>query len=190
MVKRCSITKKNPMSGNNVSHAVNKTKRRFYPNLHNVSFFSDVLGKKIKLKVSSRGIKTVEKIGGIDNYVVKKNLKSNALGYFLLKNEILALKKLQPYKHFPKLLAYDTRRMSIFMTFCGQQITSKNIPDDWEEQINEIEQILKIVNENFKDKEFNEIDELIYEFNNGGIKISNWIELKNFTNKIISSYSG
>ena len=50
MVKKCSITKKKPMSGNNVSHAVNKTKRRFYPNLHNVSFFSDVLGKKLNLK--------------------------------------------------------------------------------------------------------------------------------------------
>ena len=71
MVKKCSITKKKPMSGNNVSHAVNKTKRRFYPNLHNISFFSEVLGKKIKLKVSSRGIKTVEKNGGIDNYIIK-----------------------------------------------------------------------------------------------------------------------
>ena len=71
MVKKCSITKKKPMSGNNVSHAVNKTKIRFYPNLHNVSFFSEVLGKKIKLKVSSRGIKTVEKNGGIDNYIIK-----------------------------------------------------------------------------------------------------------------------
>jgi len=58
------------MAGNNVSHAVNKTKRRFYPNLHNVSFFSDILGKKVKLKVSSRGIKTVEKNGGIDNYII------------------------------------------------------------------------------------------------------------------------
>ena len=71
MVKKCSITKKKPMSGNNVSHAVNKTKRRFYPNLHNVTFFSEILGKKIKLKVSSRGIKTVEKNGGIDNYITK-----------------------------------------------------------------------------------------------------------------------
>ena len=70
MVNKCSITKKKPMSGNNVSHAVNKTKRRFYPNLHNVSFFSDILGKKVKLKVSSRGIKTVEKNGGIDNYII------------------------------------------------------------------------------------------------------------------------
>ena len=74
MVKKCSITKKKPMSGNNVSHAVNKTKRRFYPNLHNVSFFSEVLGKKIKLKVSSRGIKTVEKNGGIDNYIINSKV--------------------------------------------------------------------------------------------------------------------
>ena len=67
------------MSGNNVSHAVNKTKRRFYPNLHNVSFFSEVLGKKIKLKVSSRGIKTVEKNGGIDKYLLNsKNSKLNS----------------------------------------------------------------------------------------------------------------
>ncbi len=71
MVNKCSITKKKPMVGNNVSHAVNKTKRRFYPNLHSVSFFSEVLGKKVKLKVSSRGIKTVEKNGGIDNYIIK-----------------------------------------------------------------------------------------------------------------------
>ncbi len=50
--------------------------------------------------------------------------------------------------------------------------------------------ILKIVNNNFKDKEFQEIDDLIYEFNSGGIKITNWIEFKLFTNKIISYYSG
>ena len=50
--------------------------------------------------------------------------------------------------------------------------------------------ILKIINENYKDKEFSGIDEIIYEFNSGAFKISNWIEFKNFTNKIISSYSG
>ena len=70
MVNKCSITKKKPLTGYNVCHAVNKTKRRFYPNLHNVSFFSEILGKNIKLKVSSRGIKTVEKNGGIDNYII------------------------------------------------------------------------------------------------------------------------
>ena len=50
--------------------------------------------------------------------------------------------------------------------------------------------ILSIKNERFENKEFQEIDELIYEFNSGGIKVSNWIEFKNFANKIISSYSG
>ena len=87
MDKRCSITNKKPMSGNNVSHAVNKTKRRFLPNLQNVSFFSEILGKKVRLKVSSKGIKTVEKKGGIDNYVIKS--KSS-----MLAPEIVKLKKL------------------------------------------------------------------------------------------------
>ena len=50
--------------------------------------------------------------------------------------------------------------------------------------------ILKIVNDNYKEKEFDQIDELIYEFNSGALKISNWIEFKIFANKIISSYSG
>ena len=50
--------------------------------------------------------------------------------------------------------------------------------------------ILKITNDSFKDKEFQDIDDLIYEFNSGGIKITNWIEFKIFANKIISSYAG
>ena len=75
MVKKCSITNVKPLTGNNVSHAVNKTKRRFLPNLHSASFYSEILGKKIKLKVTSRGIKTVEKKGGIDNYLL--NLKNS-----------------------------------------------------------------------------------------------------------------
>ena len=87
MVKKCSITNKKPMSGNNVSHAVNKTKRRFLPNLQNVSFFSEILNKKVRLKVSSKGIKTVEKKGGIDNYVITSK-KS------MLAPEVVKLKKL------------------------------------------------------------------------------------------------
>ena len=77
MVKKCNITNVKPMSGNNVSHAVNKTKRRFLPNLQNVSFFSEILGKNIRLKVTSKGIKTVEKNGGIDNYIL--GLKNSLL---------------------------------------------------------------------------------------------------------------
>tara|TARA_B100000242_G_C42597406_1_gene282273 strand:+ start:211 stop:501 length:291 start_codon:yes stop_codon:yes gene_type:complete len=87
MVKKCSITNKKPMSGNNVSHAVNKTKRRFLPNLQNVSFFSEILGKKVKLKVSSKGIKTVEKKGGIDNYVITSKNS-------LLSPEVIKIKKI------------------------------------------------------------------------------------------------
>ena len=79
MVKKCDITNVKPMTGNNVSHAVNKTKRRFFPNLQNASFFSEILGKNIKLKVTSKGIKTVEKNGGIDKFLLNsKNSKLNA----------------------------------------------------------------------------------------------------------------
>ena len=79
MVKKCDITNVKPMTGNNVSHAVNKTKRRFFPNLQNTSFFSEILGKNIKLKVTSKGIKTVEKNGGIDKFLLSsKNSKLNA----------------------------------------------------------------------------------------------------------------
>jgi len=78
MVKKCDITNIKPMTGNNVSHAVNKTKRRFFPNLQNTSFFSEILGKNIKLKVTSKGIKTVEKNGGIDKFLLNsKNSKLN-----------------------------------------------------------------------------------------------------------------
>lgn len=87
----------------------------------------------------------------LDNYVVRKNLKKNAMGNFLFQNEISALKKLQPYKYFPKLLGYDNLRLSIFMTFCGEQISSKNLPDDWEKQIDEIETILTEINVNSND---------------------------------------
>jgi len=87
MVKKCDITNVKPMTGNNVSHAVNKTKRKFFPNLQNASFFSEILGKKIKLKVTSKGIKTVEKNGGIDKYLLNsKNSKLN--------NETRKLKKI------------------------------------------------------------------------------------------------
>lgn len=87
MVKRCSITNKKPLVGNNVSHAVNKTKRRFYPNLQIVSFFSEVLNKKIKLKVSSRAIKSVEKNGGIDSFILNLKNKNHT-------KETLKIKKL------------------------------------------------------------------------------------------------
>lgn len=70
MSRVCEITKKKPMAGHNVSHSEIKTKRRFLPNLQVVSFLSEVLGTKVTMNVSSRGIKTVETNGGIDAYLL------------------------------------------------------------------------------------------------------------------------
>ena len=70
MTRLCEITGKTVQTGNNVSHAHNKTRRRFLPNLHNTSFFSEALKRKIRLRVSSAGIRTVEHRGGIDAFVL------------------------------------------------------------------------------------------------------------------------
>ena len=59
------------MSGNNVSHANNKTRRRFLPNLQESSFFSDVLAAQIRLRLTANGIRTVEHNGGIDSYLLE-----------------------------------------------------------------------------------------------------------------------
>jgi len=68
MAKKCSITGKGVQVGHNVSHAQNKTKKRFLPNLQMVTFLSGALGA-IKLRVSTNGLRTVEKAGGIDAYL-------------------------------------------------------------------------------------------------------------------------
>lgn len=70
MSRVCKVTGKAVMTGNNVSHANNRTRRRFLPNLQDVSFFSETLNRAIKLRVSAAGIRTVEHKGGIDAYLV------------------------------------------------------------------------------------------------------------------------
>ncbi|MCR5224819.1 MAG: 50S ribosomal protein L28 [Alphaproteobacteria bacterium] len=69
MSRVCSLTGKKVMCGNNVSHANNKTKRRFIPNLQNVSFLSDTLGTQVRVRLAASAVRTVEKCGGIDNYL-------------------------------------------------------------------------------------------------------------------------
>jgi large subunit ribosomal protein L28 len=71
MSRRCIVTGKRVLVGHNVSHANNKTKRRFMPNLQVVSLLSDALGKPIRLRLSSRGIKTLEHAGGLDAWVLR-----------------------------------------------------------------------------------------------------------------------
>ncbi len=70
MSMKCELTGKSFLNGNNVSHAKNKTKRRFLPNLQFVKFASEKLGKSIQLKVATSSIRTVEKKGGIDNFLL------------------------------------------------------------------------------------------------------------------------
>jgi large subunit ribosomal protein L28 len=70
MARRCSITGKGVQVGNNVSHANNKTKRRFLPNLQTASVVSDALGVGVRLRLSTRAIRTIEKNGGLDAYLM------------------------------------------------------------------------------------------------------------------------
>jgi large subunit ribosomal protein L28 len=70
MSRRCSITGKGVLVGNNVSHANNKTKRRFLPNLQVTSMLSDALGHPVRLRLSANAIRTIEINGGLDAYLL------------------------------------------------------------------------------------------------------------------------
>ena len=70
MSRRCEITGKGILSGNNVSHANNKTRRRFLPNLQVTSLLSESLGHEVRMRLSTRGIRTVEHNGGIDAFLL------------------------------------------------------------------------------------------------------------------------
>ncbi len=70
MSRRCQITGKGVMAGNNVSHAHNKTRRRFLPNIQYTSVLSESLGRSIRIKLSVAGIRTLEKVGGLDAFLL------------------------------------------------------------------------------------------------------------------------
>tara|TARA_Y100000590_G_scaffold288253_1_gene324581 strand:- start:29 stop:307 length:279 start_codon:yes stop_codon:yes gene_type:complete len=71
MSLKCQLTGKKFLKGNNVSHANNKNKRRFMPNLQKITFVSEKLGHSFKLKVATSTIRTVEKKGGLDEFLLK-----------------------------------------------------------------------------------------------------------------------
>jgi large subunit ribosomal protein L28 len=82
MSRVCELTGKGPMSGNMISHANNKTRRRFLPNLNEVTMISDALGKSFSFRVSSAGLRSVDHRGGLDAYLAKAKdheLSDNAL---------------------------------------------------------------------------------------------------------------
>ena len=82
MSRHCQITGKGVLSGNNVSHANNKTRRRFLPNLQEASLLSDTLGFSVSMRLCTRAIRTVERNGGIDAFLLStpnRNLAAEAL---------------------------------------------------------------------------------------------------------------
>jgi large subunit ribosomal protein L28 len=71
MSRRCELTGKGPMTGNNVSHAHNKTRRLFRPNLNDVTLQSEVLDRGIRLKISASALRSVDHRGGLDKFLAK-----------------------------------------------------------------------------------------------------------------------
>ena len=90
MSKKCELTGKSPLKGHKVSHANNKAKRKFLPNLKNVTFKSDILKRNIRLRVSNSALRSVDYKGGIDLYL--KTVKSFKLSSRVkkIKNKIAA----------------------------------------------------------------------------------------------------
>ena len=89
MSRRCEITGKGVLSGNNVSHANNKTRRRFLPNLQDSSMLSDTLGASVSMRLSTRAIRTVEHNGGIDAYLLSTPNRNLAPEAIALKRRIV-----------------------------------------------------------------------------------------------------
>ena len=90
MSKKCELTGKSPLKGHKVSHANNKVKRKFFPNLKKVTFKSEILRRNIKLHVSNAALKTVDYKGGLDNFL--KTVKTYKLSKRVkrLKSQITA----------------------------------------------------------------------------------------------------
>ncbi len=95
MSRRCELTGKGVMTGNNVSHAHNRTRRRFLPNLCNVSLMSEILGRSIRFKVCANALRTVEHRGGLDGFLNKAKardlpLKARRIKRLIEKNQARA----------------------------------------------------------------------------------------------------
>jgi len=88
MSRTCELTAKAVMSGNNVSHANNKTKRRFLPNLVNVTLISETLNQNVRLRISANALRSVEHRGGLDAFLVKADAKELSQRARLLKKQI------------------------------------------------------------------------------------------------------
>jgi len=90
MARRCAVSGKGVMTGNNVSHANNKTRRRFLPNLQVTSLYSEALGRAVQLRLSTNGVRTVEHRGGLDAYLRSATAAELSLELKRLKKQVEA----------------------------------------------------------------------------------------------------
>ena len=90
MSKKCELTGKIPLKGHKVSHANNKTRRRFLPNLKNVKFKSEILNKNLRLTVSNAGVRSVDKKGSFDQFIKDAKTKNLSMRLRKLKKSILS----------------------------------------------------------------------------------------------------
>jgi large subunit ribosomal protein L28 len=93
MARRCELTGKGVLVGNNVSHANNKTKRVFRPNLQDVSLASDALGQDVRLKISMTALRSIDRCGGFDTFLLKS------------KDEVLSVRALRLKRMIAKKMA-------------------------------------------------------------------------------------
>lgn len=89
MARRCELTGKGVQTGNNVSHANNRTRRRWLPNLNNVSLVSDALGRSVRLRISASALRSVEHRGGLDAFLLKAKDVELSTTALKVKKEVL-----------------------------------------------------------------------------------------------------
>ncbi|MCV0394486.1 MAG: 50S ribosomal protein L28 [Rhizobiaceae bacterium] len=88
MSRACELSGKAVLTGNNVSHANNKTRRRFLPNLVNVTLMSEALGQSVRLRISANALRSVEHRGGLDAYLMKADTAELSQRARLLKKQV------------------------------------------------------------------------------------------------------
>ena len=89
MARRCELTGKAVLTGNNVSHANNRSRRRFLPNLCTVTLMSEALDRKVRMRISASALRTVEHRGGLDAFLLKAGEKDLSQKARLIRRELM-----------------------------------------------------------------------------------------------------
>ena len=115
MSRICELTGKGRQVGHNVSHANNKTKRNFLPNLQNVTLMSESLGRSVRMRVSTNGLRSVEHVGGLDNWLAKTPDLKLSLKGINMTDEATTGYTMDP--SFPTMYELSGRRISVGLRY-------------------------------------------------------------------------